>query len=135
DIVGPHAETFLFDRVGPAWALAHDTTRQPWRDIETSTAAIRRFCDRLLAGVPGADRDVLLVEKTPVHVFCLDRVAALYPDVAVIHLVRDGRDVARSLVEFDFGTPDLSSAATVWRRSLDAFDNARPRLRRAREVR
>src|SRR5438105_12709101 len=134
-VVGPSEETFLFARLAPAWALAHSAEGDIWGDRATSIAAIRRFCDRILTHVPGADEAALLVEKTPAHVFCLEQVAALYPDLAVIHLVRDGRDVARSLVEFEFGVPDLGSAATVWQQSLDAFDHARPRLHHAREVR
>jgi hypothetical protein len=44
----------------------------------------------------GTDRHVLL-EKTPQHVFWVDRILARWPDARVIEVLRDGRDVCVSL--------------------------------------
>lgn len=37
------------------------------------------------------------VEKTPSHIYCMDRIFKLYPDARIILLIRDGRDTAVSL--------------------------------------
>src|SRR4051812_41977208 len=71
-------------------------------------AAVRKFCDRLIDGAvlrhnPSA---LAFVEKTPRHALMLHRVQHVYPDVHVVHIVRDGRDVARSLAEFSLGVPN-----------------------------
>src|SRR5947208_13736749 len=95
DVVGPTSETFLFDRLGPLSSLVHSPAGETWGHRAESWAAARRFCDRMLAGVPGSEQATLLVEKTPAHVSCLDHVAALYPDVGVVHPVRDHRAVSR----------------------------------------
>ena len=61
---------------------------------------------------------------------------AVYPDAAYLHLVRDGRDVARSIsaVPF-FGIPDPADAARLWRRVLEAVRAEAPHLQQFREVR
>ena len=60
-------------------------------------AAIKQFCtttlSRLIHGKPGAE---LAIEKTPDHVLHLHYIRLLYPDVKVIHVIRDPRDVVES---------------------------------------
>jgi hypothetical protein len=40
------------------------------------------------------------VEKTPDHVFHVERMMARYPDARFVHVLRDGRDVVTSLLAF-----------------------------------
>jgi hypothetical protein len=51
------------------------------------------------------------VEKTPTNVYCFENIAKVTPDVPLIHLVRDGRDVAVSLMNRDF---NLFGAGSRW---------------------
>lgn len=51
--------------------------------------------DRAAALKPGA---TVVVEKTPSHSTCAAAIAAFAPDAIVVHLVRDGRDAAASLL-------------------------------------
>jgi hypothetical protein len=99
--------------------------------------AARDFCDRLFIGLldTAAGQPRYLVERTPWHVLCLDLIGDIYPDAAVIHIVRDGRDVARSLLAQPWGPDTIEDAAREWRESVDAGRAAGPRLERYHEVR
>jgi hypothetical protein len=98
---------------------------------------LREVADRVLGGVasaldPGAK---LIVERTPWHAYHLGLIGDLYPDAAVIHIVRDGRDVARSLVSQEWGPTTMAEAAEEWRSAVEAAQAAGTRLERYREVR
>ncbi|MDZ7829171.1 MAG: sulfotransferase [Halofilum sp. (in: g-proteobacteria)] len=54
-------------------------------------------------------------DKTPGYVADLDVLNELWPDCRVVHLVRDGRDVALSLAGVSWGSPDLMRNAANWR--------------------
>ena len=60
-------------------------------------ATVKQFTtavlSRVIRGKPGAE---LVIEKTPDHVLHLPYVRRLYPDVKVIHVIRDPRDVVES---------------------------------------
>jgi len=62
-----------------------------------------------------------ICEKTPNHVFHLDRVLRYYPKARVVVVQRDGRDVAASLAKRWHG--HVARAAHKWR---DAIEAARP---------
>ena len=57
-------------------------------------------------------------DKTPPFVLHVDLLAELFPEACFVHLIRDGRDVARSLVQTSFGPSDLARAADVWVRRV-----------------
>lgn len=135
--VGPGGESFLFVTLRP-WTRRWDEPDGGWLpDRGERRAVTRRLCDRLLdAFVVSTGRSsATVVEKTPAHVHDLDVIAELYPDAYVVHVVRDGRDVARSLVEFDFGTPDVATGARAWAAALASAERSSSRLAHYREVR
>jgi hypothetical protein len=63
-------------------------------------AALRRFAGqalgKLAAARPGAR---LVAEKTPDHALHLPLIALLFPRAALVHVLRDGRDVVASLCD------------------------------------
>lgn len=138
DVVGPAGESFLFVALRP-WTARSGGDASGWLPTgETHRELGRRFCDRLLDAFresTGAVPEAVLVEKTPAHVHDLPAIAALYPSVHVIHLVRDGRDVAQSLAELDFGSANVVAAARAWTSALDSADAAAPGMTHYREVR
>jgi hypothetical protein len=76
-----------------------------------------------------------MVEKTPVHTLLLDQIGEIYPDAWFIHLVRDGRDVARSASQVPFfQCPTAADGARLWTQVLTAVRAAEPSLERFREV-
>jgi len=55
-------------------------------------------------------------EKTPMNVIHIPYLSRVFPEARFIHLVRDGRDVALSYLDADFGVDSVGEAAIYWRR-------------------
>ena len=80
--------------VHPLKAALPSLTGLPLADSATQ---LRRILDRVRRfGLAGQLRGV---EQTPETAFVLPAVLAAYPEARVVHVVRDGRDVACSLLE------------------------------------
>ena len=66
----------------------------------------------------------IIVEKTPVHIFYVDRQRNIFPKAAIILMERDGRDVVRSIVKVERdpkswwqGAPDsIETATALWKK-------------------
>lgn len=60
-------------------------------------------------------------DKTPYYALHLDKLIAWWPDARIIHLVRDGRDVALSLFgrRHDFSAYNIYYAAQYWQKYVD----------------
>jgi hypothetical protein len=117
--------------------LGSPSTASVYMDRTAFVAAARAFCDTAFGGVadavaPNARR---VVERSPNHVEHLDTIGAVYPDAWILHIVRDGRDVARSLVSQPWGPRSVAEAATLWARSIRSARAAAPQLPRYLEVR
>ncbi len=96
--------------------------------------ALRDFCDA--AFEPYLDPNAsFLAERTAVHVRHLGLIAEVYPDAHFIHIVRDGRDVARSLTAQPWSDATIASAADEWKDSIRAAREAGLPPDRYREVR
>lgn len=63
-------------------------------------------------------------EKTPHHTLCWPTILEGFPDLKVVHLVRDGRDVALSFREAPFGPKHVYQAAHHWVRFLTSAEAA-----------
>ena len=63
-------------------------------------------------------------DKTPKYVLSLELLAKTFPDSRFIHLVRDGRDVALSFMNFATGPNTIPEAAAHWRRMVTAGERA-----------
>ena len=57
-------------------------------------------------------------DKTPRYVENIPQLVSLFPDAQFIHLVRDGRNVALSYAETDFGPKTIAKAARIWQRRV-----------------
>lgn len=136
----PLKESWIFEQLAPLWTSYEADPRglASWVDAAAFRAAVRAFCDQMFAAAlarfsPGAR---IFVEKTPVHSFHLARVAELYPQASVIHLLRDGRDVARSMAQVPFfNIPDEPAGAALWARTIAAVRADSSRFPRYRELR
>jgi Sulfotransferase family len=58
-------------------------------------------------------------DKTPLYALELPVALAIFPGAQVVHLVRDGRDVAASLLRQPWGPRNVTSAARLWRRCVE----------------
>jgi hypothetical protein len=95
--------------------------------------ATRDWCDAVFGPTLSSTGARILVERTPMHAHHLDLIAAVYPDARVLHLVRDGTAVARSLLAQEWGPTSLRDAAREWAdvvRAVHASDV--PHLREVR---
>ena len=98
--------------------------------------AVRALVDRAFEETLRGTEADYVVERTPWHASHLPLMAAVYPDARVLNIVRDGRDIARSLVAMPWGPKDIAEAAEEWRKSVvDAADGAASFGERFREVR
>ena len=59
-----------------------------------------------------------VAERSPLHSQHLTLIHELYPDARFVHIIRDGRDVARSLIGQHWGPRTIGIAATEWRYSV-----------------
>lgn len=55
-------------------------------------------------------------EKTPANIFHVDKLRAWFPDCAILHIVRDPRDMVSSLVRMSWSNRSVLFAARTWKR-------------------
>jgi hypothetical protein len=67
-------------------------------------------------------------EKTPQHTLCWRPILEGFPELQLIHLVRDGRDVALSYKRAAFGPSHVYPLALRWKQYLLAAEAARAQL-------
>ena len=105
-------------------AIGAPAVGRMYMERERFLDAVRDFCDAAFGGL----LDVLapdarfLVERSPMDTAVLELIGDVYPDATIVHVIRDGRDVVRSLVSQDWGPDSISEAASMWR---DAVEHAR----------
>lgn len=93
----------------------------------------------LLERKPGAS---IILDKSPAHSRALGTALAIVPDACVVHAIRDGRDVACSLVRVavrDWGAGwapgRVAAAAGTWREHVEVARKGRELTERYVEVR
>lgn len=57
-------------------------------------------------------------DKTPFYVLHLALLAEIFPEARFVHVIRDGRDVALSYLDVDWGPETLEEAAVLWKRAV-----------------
>lgn len=67
-------------------------------------------------------------DKTPYYIGHIDELRRVFPEARIVNLVRDGRDVALSLLRVPFGPANVWAAAHQWRDAVDAGERAAERL-------
>ncbi|WP_417489627.1 sulfotransferase family protein [Maricaulis sp.] len=80
------------------------------QDFGLEAEQVRANMAELLTGLIGEPIDGLpghrLVEKTSLNILAFERLGRLLPQARFVHIVRDGRDVAASLLQRDWRGPD-----------------------------
>ena len=105
----------------------------PAPSLSATLAAIQRYdfhgiVDGLMRAWAGSQGKSHWGEKTPQHTLCWRTISAGFPRLQVIHLVRDGRDVALSYKTAFFGPKHVYPLARRWRDYLAAAEEARASL-------
>lgn len=101
---------------------------------ETLLRRVRALCDDVFLEFLG-DGQTRVAERTPLHVFHLNLIAEIYPDARFVHIIRDGRDVARSIAAQNWGAAEVAGAAREWRDAIISGRDAGLPPERYREVR
>lgn len=110
--------------------IAADVRARPPADYPNAIRQIFRLC----ASHQGKTR---YANKSPVHVRGLPTLGELFPEARFVHIIRDGRDVALSYLDVDFGPSSVEGGAMRWRRHVTSGRKAGRSLgpARYREVR
>jgi predicted MarR family transcription regulator len=104
------------------WGLAPDTVRCRVTDEDPSDlAAALRCVYGLYAERHGKGR---YGDKTPRFVQDVDALGELFDEARIVHLVRDGRNVALAVSEVDFGAANVVHAAHRWARRVGRAQRA-----------
>jgi hypothetical protein len=107
-----------------ARSLRRALRREPWFALwEIAAPDVRRLdcadaVRALFAAYAATRRKPRYADKTPHYVSHLPRLAARFPEARFVHVVRDGRDVALSLLEVPWGPDTIEEAALLWRRRV-----------------
>jgi hypothetical protein len=124
DVAAVPTESGLFsDGIAPLFERFHHGARSSPQlaalhvERDVLLDATRDFCDRVLAPLTEPGRRYL-AERTPLHVYHVELMGAIYPDASFVHIIRDGRDVALSQIRQLWGPPTLAEAAEEWRSSV-----------------
>jgi hypothetical protein len=95
------------------WELPESEVRAALDDV-----AVRTFPDAVRATYHAYARrhaKPRYADKTPSFVLYVEQLAALFPESCFIHVVRDGRDTALSLLDVDWGPTRFDQAALHWK--------------------
>ena len=134
------AETHLFSHgIAPLFERFQHGVRNSvltgtvYVERETAIAKARELCDLVFEPHRAGAR--WLLERTPFHVHELELIREVYPDARMIQIIRDGRDVARSLAVQGWGPGTVAEAAREWRDAVNAGRDAEQPVDLYREVR
>ncbi len=92
-------------------AMGHDLLAAGLNESKLD-AAVRSFVTTLLEGMVSDPSEVRIAEKTPHNLLHMSMLGRLYPRARFVHVVRDGRAVAASLVRQAWKDP--STGEPVW---------------------
>jgi len=105
-------------KVVSAKNVLDDLTEQFLLDIKKDNGEIlgsfRRFCLELFAVHARNDGKRVVLNKTPSYADILPLLGDLFPQAKIINCVRDGRGVAKSVIQRPFGPNTMEEAALWW---------------------
>src|SRR5262245_3525808 len=116
------------------WGLEGDPPTIP--DALNGADAFRYAVSAPFAAYAGGEGKTRWGDRTPAYVGHVDRLASIWPDARFVVLVRDGRDVALSVMGVPFGPNNAWAAARSWATAIrQGRDAARRYPGRVIEVR
>lgn len=109
---GPHH--LQFDR-----AFALEATERALRHIDQPVKAIRTLMFELFAEHCRKAGKPRWVNKTPGYLQFLGPLHTVVPELLFVHMVRDGRDVAASVITRPWGAASVEEVAKQWASAMD----------------
>lgn len=128
NICCPTWETGIFEKFSSIlngdvqWHFKHDPA------LPLSRADLlewmQRSCDDLMQKLTSQSGKPRWAEKTPAHVFHINLIRDLYPEAQFIHILRNGRDVVRSLQSMPWAPRQIRWSCRRWVESVRAARDA-----------
>lgn len=119
---GRMAELVVTDHNFPSWHLHPDEVRAALTSRAPATLAT--LVDALFRMEVAPTGKPRWGDKTPWYYLCRREVMALFPGSKVVHIVRDGRDVVRSLETLGWHGPTNKDRAVYWRLRVELAQEA-----------
>jgi len=106
-------DAIMSERAVMQWKL--DINKQEFFDSFNGNVNYADLVNKLCA-MNGRMPEGKLGEKTPWYLLELPMIVELFPKAKFIYIIRDGRDVALSLLEKDWGPNNIYTCAEYWKR-------------------
>jgi hypothetical protein len=103
--------------LGVRWVRAWRVPLDP--DDFADCRSYAEVVSRLYGAVAARDGKQRWGDKTPQYVTEIPTLLRLFPRARVLHIVRDGRDVALSQIRVRFGPENVYAAARAWKRFVE----------------
>ena len=100
------------------WEFDLGSDRPAPGDVDATYRGAVEWLVRRYADANGRPSAKIWVDQQPGHVRFLWRLLQHIPDAKVIHIIRDGRAVAASIMPLDWGPNEIHSAARIWKTSI-----------------
>jgi hypothetical protein len=100
------------------WQLAIKSTLKPIHEMNHSYAALLNEIVAQYARQQAKAEATIWVDHTPENISYTSRLVSLFPQARMIHIVRDGRAVAASIMPLDWGPNSIIKAAAWWTRMV-----------------
>lgn len=111
------ARRLAADLLGSAWIAAWKLDLTP-ADLEQHRSFGGVVCE-LYGAWARREGKARWGDKTPLYVTELPTILRIFPSAKIVHIIRDGRDVACSLRRQPWGPTNVYTAALLWRRAVE----------------
>lgn len=108
-----------YDRLS-RWGVNESFLRQNLSEAASPADGIRAAY-KTYAQMQGA---TVYGDKTPTYVLKIRELADAFPESQFIHMIRDGRDVAMSVIEQRWGPTRIAPAMMTWKQHVEAGQRA-----------
>ena len=132
--LGSVSETHLFNLYLHPFLTQRRKWLKDWVDDDRLDELLRDLVIGIFESALQRRGKVRVVEKTPTHRYWIPQIRSFFPDAKFVHCVRDGRDVALSLLERRRKTGQqwiprtLTGCARSWRASIELMKRTRNEL-------
>jgi len=118
EIIKRHPDVAFWLEPKYVWRYGKPLARDDVRTFDDATSGVKRYIRRVFDRYAARREKGRFMEKTPSNCFRVPFIHAVLPDALFLHIVRDGRDVARSSVKKWTTPPD----PTAIRRRFTSFE-------------
>jgi len=133
-------ESLIFGALADLWVNRFRADRDgicAFMDDAACVAAFRRFCDQIFEAARNrhSPEATWYLDKSPDNLYRIPILADTYPDAWNVHIVRDGREVVRSLLAAPFvEVHSAADAASEWTKHVSGLVRHKRHLARLREI-